>query len=53
MQMALVLGLMLSVLLTVVLKYASRLFTKDINVLQLISLGIPVYLSPSVQAKKQ
>lgn len=40
-QMALVLGLMLSVLLTVVLKYASRLFTKDIDVLQLISLGIP------------
>ncbi|KAL6133930.1 hypothetical protein ACLB2K_066163 [Fragaria x ananassa] len=40
-QMALVLGIILAVMLTVVLKFASRLFTKDINVLQLISLGIP------------
>lgn len=53
MQLALVLGLMLSIILMVVLQFGSRIFTKDINVLQLISLGIPVSLSPSAQAKKQ
>lgn len=40
-QMALVLGLLLSVILVVVLQFASRLFTADINVLQLIGLSIP------------
>lgn len=40
-QFALVLGLLLSVILLVGLQFASRLFTKDINVLNLISLGIP------------
>ncbi|GLT55252.1 hypothetical protein SLA2020_283910 [Shorea laevis] len=37
----LVLGLVLSFSLVAVLQFASRLFTKDINVLQLISLSIP------------
>ncbi|KAF8403822.1 hypothetical protein HHK36_011928 [Tetracentron sinense] len=40
-QLGLVLGLMLSVVLGVGLQFASRLFTKDINVLHLISIGIP------------
>lgn len=43
MQLGLVLGLVLSVTLVVVLQFASRLFTKDINVLQLIGLSIPVF----------
>ncbi|KAB1222334.1 MATE efflux family protein 1 [Morella rubra] len=43
-QMALVLGLLLSVILVVVLQFASRLFTADINVLQLIGLSIPLLL---------
>ncbi|KAE8098813.1 hypothetical protein FH972_016849 [Carpinus fangiana] len=40
-QLGLVLGLVLSVLLVVVLQFTSRLFTTDINVLQLIGLSIP------------
>ncbi|RVX09776.1 Protein detoxification 42 [Vitis vinifera] len=40
-QLGLVLGLVLSVFLLVVLQYASRVFTKDVNVLQLMNLGIP------------
>ncbi|KAH7512462.1 hypothetical protein FEM48_Zijuj12G0093300 [Ziziphus jujuba var. spinosa] len=40
-QLGLVLGLVLSVIIAVVLQCASRLFTKDIKVLQLMSLGIP------------
>ncbi|KAJ4978570.1 hypothetical protein NE237_009350 [Protea cynaroides] len=40
-QLGFVLGLVLSVFLGVGLQYASRLFTKDINVLHLISIGIP------------
>ncbi|GLT96070.1 hypothetical protein SLE2022_137190 [Rubroshorea leprosula] len=40
-QFALVLGLVLSAILSVVLPFSARLFTKDIGVLQLISLGIP------------
>ncbi|KAF8398372.1 hypothetical protein HHK36_017299 [Tetracentron sinense] len=40
-QLGLVLGLVLSVILGVGLQFASRLFTKDINVLHLISIGIP------------
>ncbi|GKV25730.1 hypothetical protein SLEP1_g35125 [Rubroshorea leprosula] len=40
-QSALVLGLVLSIILSAVLPFSSGLFTKDISVLQLISLGIP------------
>ncbi|GLT37388.1 hypothetical protein SLA2020_117060 [Shorea laevis] len=40
-QFALVLGLVLSIILSAVLPFSSGLFTKDISVLQLISLGIP------------
>ncbi|GAV57288.1 PPR domain-containing protein/MatE domain-containing protein [Cephalotus follicularis] len=40
-QLSLVLGLVLSVVLALVLQLASRLFTNDINVLQLIGVGIP------------
>ncbi|XP_042511134.1 protein DETOXIFICATION 42-like isoform X3 [Macadamia integrifolia] len=40
-QLGFVLGLVLSVFLGVGLQFASRLFTQDINVLQLISIGIP------------
>ncbi|GKV32623.1 hypothetical protein SLEP1_g41217 [Rubroshorea leprosula] len=40
-QFALVLGLVLSAILSVVLPFSARLFTKDIGVLQLISLGMP------------
>ncbi|XP_042515538.1 protein DETOXIFICATION 42-like isoform X1 [Macadamia integrifolia] len=40
-QLGFVLGLVLSVVLGVGLQFASRLFTKDINVLHLISIGIP------------
>lgn len=40
-QLGFVLGLVLSCVVAVVLQFASRLFTKDIKVLQLISLGIP------------
>ncbi|KAF3442569.1 hypothetical protein FNV43_RR16485 [Rhamnella rubrinervis] len=40
-QLGFLLGLVLSVFITVVLQCASRLFTKDINVLQLMSIGIP------------
>ncbi|CAK7342520.1 unnamed protein product [Dovyalis caffra] len=38
---ALVLGLVLSIFLSVGLQFASRLFTEDVNVLHLISVGIP------------
>lgn len=40
-QLGLLLGLVLSVVLVVVLQFGSRLFTEDVNVLQLISLSIP------------
>ncbi|KAJ4969853.1 hypothetical protein NE237_002952 [Protea cynaroides] len=40
-QLGFVLGLVLSVVLGVGLQFASRLFTKDIDVLHLISIGIP------------
>lgn len=40
-QLGLALGILLSLILVTGLRFASRLFTKDINVLQLISLGIP------------
>ncbi|KAJ6968113.1 hypothetical protein D5086_029059 [Populus alba] len=40
-QYALVLGLVLSIILSVGLQFASRLFTKDASVLHLISVGIP------------
>ncbi|KAI8558999.1 hypothetical protein RHMOL_Rhmol04G0140000 [Rhododendron molle] len=44
-QLGLVLGLVLSVLVAVVLQLASRLFTNDVNVRQILSLGIPVLVS--------
>ncbi|KAL9268816.1 DETOXIFICATION 42-like protein [Drosera capensis] len=40
-KLGLALGILLSLILVIGLPFASRLFTKDINVLQLISLGIP------------
>ncbi|PQQ15648.1 protein DETOXIFICATION 42 isoform X2 [Prunus yedoensis var. nudiflora] len=40
-QLGLVLGLMLAVILGVGLQYGARLFTKDVDVLRLISIGIP------------
>ncbi|KAA8518206.1 hypothetical protein F0562_015680 [Nyssa sinensis] len=40
-QLGLALGLVLAIGVAVLLQFASRLFTKDINVLQLLSLGIP------------
>ncbi|KAL3534285.1 hypothetical protein ACH5RR_002746 [Cinchona calisaya] len=40
-QLGLVLGLALSLIVIVILKYASGLFTTDTNVLRLLSLGIP------------
>ncbi|GMN54773.1 hypothetical protein TIFTF001_023905 [Ficus carica] len=40
-QLGLVLGLFLSIIITVVLEFSSRLFSKDPNVLHLMSLGIP------------
>ncbi|KAK2967427.1 hypothetical protein RJ640_022359 [Escallonia rubra] len=40
-QLGLVLGLLLAILLGVGLQFGARLFTKDINVLHLISVGIP------------
>ncbi|PNX92143.1 MATE efflux family protein 1-like, partial [Trifolium pratense] len=40
-QLGLILGLLLSFLLFSLLPFASRLFTNDINVLQLIGIGIP------------
>ncbi|XP_031488046.1 protein DETOXIFICATION 42-like [Nymphaea colorata] len=40
-QLGFVLGLILSVVLGVGLQYASRLFTKDPNVIQLMHIGIP------------
>uniref|UniRef100_A0A3N7G2F2 Protein DETOXIFICATION n=1 Tax=Populus trichocarpa TaxID=3694 RepID=A0A3N7G2F2_POPTR len=40
-QYALVLGVVLSIILSVGLQFASRLFTKDASVLHLISVGIP------------
>lgn len=41
-QLGLILGLVLSFLLFSLLPFASKLFTNDINVLQLISITIPV-----------
>ncbi|KAK3035201.1 hypothetical protein RJ639_034589, partial [Escallonia herrerae] len=40
-QLGLVLGLLLAIVLGVGLQFGARLFTKDINVLHLISVGIP------------
>ncbi|KAK2400614.1 MATE efflux family protein [Trifolium repens] len=40
-QLGLILGILLSFLLFSLLPFASRLFTNDINVLQLIGIGIP------------
>ncbi|XP_059431223.1 protein DETOXIFICATION 42 [Corylus avellana] len=40
-QLGLVLGLMLAVILGVGLRFGARLFTDDVNVLHLISIGIP------------
>nr|DAD42347.1 TPA_asm: hypothetical protein HUJ06_000577 [Nelumbo nucifera] len=40
-QLGLVLGAFLSIILGFGLQFASRLFTKDINVLHLISIGVP------------
>ncbi|XP_065621543.1 protein DETOXIFICATION 42 isoform X4 [Quercus suber] len=40
-QVGLVLGLVLSAVLVVVLQFAPRLFTADVNVLKLIGVGIP------------
>jgi hypothetical protein len=45
-QYALVLGVVLSIILSVGLQFASRLFTKDASVLHLISVGIPVSSLP-------
>lgn len=42
MQLGLVLGLMLAVILGVGLQYGAKLFSKDANVLHLMSIGIPV-----------
>lgn len=44
-QLGLVLGMVLSLIVTITLKYASGIFTTDINVLRLLSLGIPVYFA--------
>lgn len=46
-QLGLALGLVLSLIVTIGLQFSSGLFTKDINVLRLLSLGIPVSLFPS------
>ena len=43
-QLGLVLGLILAVILGVGLRFGARLFTDDVNVLHLISIGIPVLL---------
>ncbi|XP_047318208.1 protein DETOXIFICATION 42-like [Impatiens glandulifera] len=40
-QLGLALGLILSVIVASVLHFASKLFTEDVNVIQMISLGIP------------
>lgn len=42
MQLGLVLGLVLAVTLGMGMKYGAKLFTSDANVLNLISIGIPV-----------
>jgi len=42
-QLGFVLGVILSVMLGFGLKFAAKLFTKDISVLNLISIGIPVF----------
>lgn len=43
-QLGLVLGLILAVILGVGMRFGARLFTDDVNVLHLISIGIPVLL---------
>ncbi|KAK2452914.1 MATE efflux family protein [Trifolium repens] len=48
-QLGLILGLLLSFLLFSLLPFASRLFTNDINVLQLIGICIPVHVKKTVQ----
>lgn len=50
-QLGLVLGLMLAAILGVGLQYGARLFTKDVNVLHLIGIGIPV--SPLSRSRTQ
>ncbi|KAL5573009.1 hypothetical protein UlMin_022606 [Ulmus minor] len=40
-QLGLALGVLLSVIITIILLFSSRLFTRDTNVLHLISIGIP------------
>ncbi|KAI3472182.1 hypothetical protein Pfo_029670 [Paulownia fortunei] len=40
-QLGLVLGLILCILVAIILQFSSQLFTKDINVLRLLQLGIP------------
>ena len=47
MQLGLVLGLFLSIIIPVVLELSPRLFAKDADVLNLMSIGIPVPLSTS------
>lgn len=41
-QLGLILGLVLAFLLFTLLPFTSRLFTDDLNVLRLVSIGIPV-----------
>lgn len=45
-QLGLVLGLVLLAMLMAVLQFAYQLFTEDIEVIKLISIGIPVLLLP-------
>lgn len=42
-QLGLVMGLFLAVFLGIVMQFAWRVFTKDVKVMQLMRLGIPVY----------
>lgn len=43
MQLGVVLGLVLALVLGIGLHYGARVFTKDVNVLNLIGIGIPVH----------
>ncbi|KAL7097943.1 hypothetical protein ACP275_10G174500 [Erythranthe tilingii] len=40
-QLGLILGLILSIVVAIILRFSSTLFTKDVNVLRLLQLGIP------------
>ncbi|KAL8041482.1 hypothetical protein ABFS82_10G165800 [Erythranthe guttata] len=40
-QLGLILGLILSIVVAIILQFSSTLFTKDVNVLRLLQLGIP------------